>query len=186
MSSAPILGAERTEPSLESIFRAELPYVWNALRRLGIPERDRTDVAHDVFVAVHRQLETYDASRPVRPWLFGFAFRCASDYRRKAHRVHEVLAHEGDTPANEMPSTRPPADDVLGTNDLLSKALDALDVEKRALIILHELEERPVPEISRALGIPLQTVYSRLNSAREELASAVRRLSRPGEKGSAK
>ena len=41
-----------------------------------------------MFVEVFRNLHRYDPARPLRPWLFAFAFRFASDYRRLArHRV---------------------------------------------------------------------------------------------------
>ena len=37
-----------------------------------------------------RRVADYDPARPVRPWLFGFAFRVASRFRRRAYRRHEV------------------------------------------------------------------------------------------------
>ena len=63
------------------LFAAEFDYVWASLRRLGVNERDVEDIAHDVFLHVYRKLGSYDPKRPVRPWLFGFAYRAASDYR---------------------------------------------------------------------------------------------------------
>jgi hypothetical protein len=56
-------GVER----LERIYEEQFSYVWNTLRRLGIAERHLEDVAHDVFVVVHRQLDRYDPARPLKP-----------------------------------------------------------------------------------------------------------------------
>ena len=64
-------------PSLTDIYAAEVRWLWRVLWRLGVPERDLEDVAHDVFVVVHRKLPDYDPTRPLRPWLFGICFRVA-------------------------------------------------------------------------------------------------------------
>jgi RNA polymerase sigma-70 factor, ECF subfamily len=163
-------------PEFRAIFESELGYVWNALRRLGVPERDRSDVAHEVFVAVHRHLASYDPSRPVRPWLFAFAFRCASAYRRAARNRFETFSEKGVNTEELAPDPAPPVDDALGARALLAKALLHLDEDKRALVIMHELEGWPVAEIAHALGVPVQTIYSRIRAAREELTTILRRL----------
>ncbi|AKU96087.1 RNA polymerase sigma factor RpoE [Labilithrix luteola] len=59
---------------------------------------------------------------------------------------------------------------------ILHALLDELDDEKRAVFVLAELEEKSVPEISEALGVNVNTVYSRLRAARQELERAVQRL----------
>jgi RNA polymerase sigma factor (sigma-70 family) len=95
--SAPTKGVEparslnEARPTFRSVFDGELNFVWNTLRRFGVAERDLEDLAHEVFVVVDRQLGSYDPSRPLRPWLFTIAFRCASDYRRLARHRHETL-----------------------------------------------------------------------------------------------
>ena len=75
-------------PDFGTFFDREFSYVWNTLRRLGIHERDVEDISHEVFLRVYGQWAAYDPSRAARPWLFGFAYRAAADYRRLArHRV---------------------------------------------------------------------------------------------------
>jgi RNA polymerase sigma-70 factor (ECF subfamily) len=155
------------------VFETEAPYVWTTLRRLGVPDRDRADVTHDVFVAVHRQLHTYDSARPLRPWLFGFAFRYASDYRKRARHHHEVFVDE---PAEPRQPTVPPVDDQVATRSLLERLLQHLDEDKRVVVVMHEIEGWPVPEIAAMLGVPVQTAYSRLRAARIALTQALSRL----------
>ena len=48
------------------------------LRRLGVPAAEVEDLAHDVFVVLHRNWPTLDTERPLRPYLFGVAFRIVS------------------------------------------------------------------------------------------------------------
>jgi RNA polymerase sigma-70 factor (ECF subfamily) len=154
------------------LFESELTYVWHALRRLGVPERDRIDVAHDVFVAVHRHFADYDPARPLRPWLFGFAFRSASDYRRRARHRFELMGVD----AADTIDTSARHDEASAERDLLERALERVDEEKRAVLILHDIEEHTMSEISDALGIPMPTGYSRLHAGRARLAAALREL----------
>jgi RNA polymerase sigma-70 factor (ECF subfamily) len=160
-------------PNFSTIFRSEFDYVWNSLRRLGVPVRDLEDLAHDVFFRVYERLADYDVARLLRPWLFGFCFRVASDYRRRFSNRREVL--NGET---ETQDTAPTALDRLvqaETMTLAQTALNGVEIERRAVFILHEIDGCTVPEIASALGLPLNTGYSRLRLAREEFHAALHR-----------
>jgi RNA polymerase sigma-70 factor (ECF subfamily) len=159
--------------SFESIFEAEFDYVWNSLYRLGVHERDLEDVTHDVFLDVHRRFADYDPVRHVRPWLFAFAFRAASDYRRRAHQRWEIIAEV------DCGDRAPLADEQLALRDdlrLVRAALEKIALERRAVFIAHDIDGCPVPEIANNLSIPVNTAYSRLRLARSEFAQAVARL----------
>ena len=56
---------------------------------------------------------------------------------------------------------------------VLDRALATIEVARRAVLVLHEIEEMTAPEIAEVLGIPLNTVYSRLRVARVELEAAL-------------
>jgi RNA polymerase sigma-70 factor (ECF subfamily) len=160
----------------EAIFEAELSYVWTSLRRLGVHARDLEDVAHEVFMRAYENLSRYDPARPIRPWLFAFAFRFASDDRRLAR--HRTELYGDDEPGR---SGMPDAEQALVQRQreaLVAAALDAIEIERRAVFILHELDEEPMPAVVETLGIPLNTGYSRLRVAREEFTTALRRLTR--------
>lgn len=60
--------------------------------------------------------------------------------------------------------------------ELVLTALQALDLERRVVFILHDLEEQPMREISDALDVPAKTLYARLAVAREQFTAAVRRI----------
>ena len=160
-------------PSFAQMFEAELDYVWHSLRRLGVPERDVEDLTHDVFFRVYERLADYDSERPLRPWLFGFAFRVASDYRRRFSNRREFLG-KGAEPADPAPNALEHLVQAEAL-DLARVALDTVDIEQRAVFILHDIDGCAVPEIARVLTIPLNTAYSRLRLAREQFQSAVRR-----------
>ena len=166
-------------PDFPSIYRSEFPYVWKTLRRLGAPAQDLEDLAHDLFVVVHRHLNDFDPDRPLRPWLFGIAVRVVSDFRRSPRSAREILGETAE-PVDGAPS---PHERLEGTEAraVLMKALDGLDLDRRAVFVMHELDEIPVPEIASTLGIPLNTAYSRLRLARADVAAAIQRF-RAGER----
>ena len=172
-ASAPLAAPARESPGFRAIFEANFTSIWTLLRRLGVAERDRDDITSEVFFRVHERLHTYDASRPIRPWLFAFAVRAASDYRRLARHKREVYEHF------DAPSSAYPPDEAAIAREkqrLVLAALDKLDLEKRAVFVLHEFDGCSVPEIAEALGIPEGTAYTRLRAAREQFAAAVRHL----------
>ncbi len=163
-----------TRARASALFAEHCDYVWNALRRLGVRHEDLEDLTHDTFVAVYKQWSGYDSSRPLRPWLFGFALRVASDHRRLARHRFEA-----------SPADHEPHDDAPNAAELLLQkeretlahtALAAVELSRRAVFILHELDGSTVPEIAAAFRIPVATAYSRLRLAREDFAAAVKRL----------
>jgi RNA polymerase sigma-70 factor, ECF subfamily len=181
----PLRGArvEAVEPAsvvgFPAVFEAHFDYVWSSLRRLGVRENDLEDVTHDVFLSVSGKLRDFDARRPLRPWLFGFAFRRASDYRKLARNRFEVF-ETGAEPRDPAPDPLERAIEHEGLC-VARAALETLELGRRAVFILHDLDGVPMPEIAQELGIPVNTAYSRLRLARGELAHAVKRL-RSGDK----
>lgn len=169
------LGALDT--SFERVFREHLGYVWNALRRLGVREADVPDLAHDVFLTFHRRRDAFDTTRPLRPWLFGIAARVASDHRKLArHQREELRADAEPGPGDDGEATVASRE----TRRLVLQALQRVDEERRAVLVMHDIEGHTMPEIVEALGIPLNTGYSRLRLARGEFAAAVRELDPEG------
>jgi len=164
----------------QDVYRAELQYVANVVRRLGVEPGWVEDLTHDVFVAAFRRQDAYDPSRPIRPWLFSFALKRVSAFRERAQTTREVRGAVAPDVADEAPA----ADQRIASRqsrDLVLQALDALDLEKRAVFVLHEIDGCPIPQAAEALGIPLNTAYSRLRRGRELFEEAVRALQKAGE-----
>jgi RNA polymerase sigma-70 factor, ECF subfamily len=127
---------------------------------------------------VQRHLDDYDPTRPIKPWLFGFALRIISQHRRRGRRHKEGPGETGNAvdPA-------PLADERLAIEDdqrLVLAALGAIEPERRAVFVLYELDGVTIDEIAHTLSIPVTTTYSRLRVARAEFRAAVTRLRRGG------
>ena len=175
-SSQKALEEPRPEaPSFRFLFETEFSYVWNTLRRLGVLEADVLDQTQEVFLVVHSLLPDYDASRPVRPWLFAIAYRLACRHRSLARHRREVRGDAPYEPIDRAPSAEQTLEQA-EARELLLEAIQGIELPRRAVFILSEVEEQPMTEIANALQIPVNTAYSRLRLAREDFADAARRI----------
>jgi RNA polymerase sigma-70 factor (ECF subfamily) len=153
--------------TVAEVFREHAPFVWRALRRLGVREADVEDACQEVFVVVHRRLGDFEGRSSVRTWVYGICVRVASDWRKRAHVRREIVTDT--TPEPEPDSGRDPQR-ALATREarrILDRILDELDDDKRAVFVLYEIEQLGMAEVADSLGCPLQTAYSRLHAARK-------------------
>jgi RNA polymerase sigma-70 factor, ECF subfamily len=161
-----------------AVYDAHVAFVWRNLRRLGVMDRDVEDKCQEVFVVAHRRWEEFaDRGHGPRAWLFQIVLRVASDARR--HRRRHPVDPDGGI-AQERQSIEAPQAAVVARKqalDLLDRALASIDMGRRAVLVLHEIEQMTAPEIARTLELPLNTVYSRLRVARVELDAELARLS---------
>jgi RNA polymerase sigma-70 factor (ECF subfamily) len=165
----------------DSVFTESSPFVWRVLGRLGVDRADLGDVCQEVFLVVHRRLADYDGRAPVRSWLYGICVRAAADYRRRAHRHHERLYRH--PPEQSAAASQHREVELEQAQARLRQVLDTLDLPKREVFVLYELEELPMSDIARLLGCPLQTAYSRLHAARKVVIEAFRAARSEGEVG---
>ncbi len=176
--AAPASGGPK---DFRALYEAEFSYVWSSLRRLGAPSAHIEDLAHDTFVTAWRRMGDFDSSRPIRPWLFGIAFRVASDFRKRAFHRREV-SEENLEQLGAEDDRASPVDHVAAreARELVLRALDSMPIERRAVFVMHELDGHAAPEIAEAMAIPLNTAYSRLRLARQDFAAAIKRIQAEG------
>lgn len=160
----------------EQVYAEHFELVWRSVRRLGVPEASVDDAVQDVFVVVHRQLATFEGRSSLRSWLFGIVRWVVKDHRRRARRKEQ--GHE-ELPAGGLPDPEAatPAEAMARAQavETLYALLGALADDKREVLVMAELEQMSAPEIAGALGINVNTVYSRLRAARGAFNEAVAR-----------
>lgn len=167
-------GRESVQPAdFQTIYRDHFPVVWKRLARLGVPPAELDDVTQEVFLAVHRKLGELRDPRALSAWITGFAIRAASDTRRRLKRKGESTEV-----SESMPDTHRTDADVERQQGLavLQRVLSQLSDELREAFVLIELEEMSGPEVASALGVNLNTVYSRLRLARVAFNALVAEL----------
>jgi RNA polymerase sigma-70 factor (ECF subfamily) len=162
------VGEQVNHPCLEA-FEGQFNYLVRTLRRLGAHRDDVEDLAHEVFIVLYQSWDKYDSSRPLRAYLFGIAFRVTANYNRKRKReVPYSLMEAGDL--------GPRPDQLLETHQaraLVLRALKRVPLQRRAVLIMHDIDKIPMTEIAANLSIYRFTGYSRLRKARKEFAATV-------------
>ncbi|WP_169928016.1 RNA polymerase sigma factor [Labilithrix luteola] len=152
-------------------------YVWKTARRLGVRSTELDDVVQETFLTIHKLLDTYESRGTERAWLFSVLFRIVQRHRRSRGRWSALV--EGGTDVDRFPSSSAHGPEKKAetseTVRVLKTILDNLEPEKRAVLILADLEDRPVHEIAEILGINRHTAASRLRAARAYLEAAMAR-----------
>lgn len=148
----------------------EVDYVHRSLRRLGVVRSELDDVTQEVFLVVLRRWSDFDSSRPIRPWLFGIAYRTALSHSRKFRRESAVGTLDD--------QLHPQADggEQHESRALVLAALERIPLARRAVFTLHCIDGVEMKDVAKELGLPLFTAYARLKKAREEFEGAVRAL----------
>ena len=167
---APLTGVD-VPANLETVYDTWADFVWLTLQRLGVRHADLEDLCHDVFLVAHRKFNEFDGRVKINAWLFGICLRVAANYRRRARFRLEYAAgsmnHDEDPLTIAPSSTRP--DDEFARREAQARAeaiLHRMDLTKRAVFLMFEIEGMSCQEIADQIGVPIGTVYSRLHGAR--------------------
>jgi len=156
---------------LAQLYRDHYDFVWTSLRRFGLRQSAVDDALQEVFLVVYRRLPEFEGSTGHRAWLFAIALRVAREARRRDARfwLEEPLTVVA-------PSVHPDEGAVLRQRvRLLDTLLGALNDEQREVFVMAEVEGFSAPEIAQALGVKLNTVYSRLRLGRVRFERALAR-----------
>jgi RNA polymerase sigma-70 factor (ECF subfamily) len=141
----------------DELFRRHWRSVWQAAYAVTGRRELANDAAQEAFVRAISSLDTFDANRPLRPWVTKIAVNAAIDELRREGRL--TLTDEPE-PTPVEPAER--QDDVL-------EAVARLSSDRRVVLALHYWLDYSTPEISELLDLPLGTVASRLSRALNEL-----------------
>jgi RNA polymerase sigma-70 factor (ECF subfamily) len=148
-------------------------FVWRSLRRLGVPEAALDDAAQDVFLVAFRRTGEFEGRSSVRTWLFGIAW----------NRTRELLRGARRRPEEPLPEFMPAAPGIDQEQaaiqrealEFVYRVLDELAPERRAVLVMADVEEMTAVEIAEILAIPVNTAYSRIRLARRDFELAFKR-----------
>jgi RNA polymerase sigma-70 factor (ECF subfamily) len=162
------VGAHGVELDFESVYSEHFDFIWRAVRGLGVPVGIVDDVTQDVFLVVHRKLDSLESPAALRSWLFGIARRVCKDYRRANERRGPHLELNDQ---REVDGGLDPHDTVSNRQSLkvVERYVEGLDEERRALFFLAMVEGLSIAEVSDTLGLNANTTYSRVRVMRREL-----------------
>jgi RNA polymerase sigma-70 factor (ECF subfamily) len=168
--------ASRPELNLAQVYAQHFRYVWRCLRSLGVREPSLDDALQDVFVVVQRRFPEFDGRAELRTWLYAIALRVGRKYRARAAREPQPLEDESERVEPIAPGDTERVAESKQRLRFARLALGSLDDDKREVFVLARIEQMSAPEIAAIIGIPLNTVYSRLRLARDAFDAAILRL----------
>jgi len=150
-------------------------YVYNIVRDYHLTQ----DLAQEIFVKVHRKFFSYDSRHPFSTWLLKIAHNHAIDYlrRQKLETVSIEASAESGILADHLRSAYPtPSVQYEKTlqKEGVREAIFSLPVDFRSVIVLRYLDRVKLEEIAWILNVPLGTVKSRINRARQLLQSRLK------------
>lgn len=127
----------------------------------------------EVFLIAHRNGGYQPGPAKPTTYLASIAFRLVHTERRK-RRVRSFVELNEER-VGHASGGGDPERDSLHREQLrrLDRALDQLDEDKRAVLVLADVQGETVVSIAAALGINLDTAYSRLRAARRQFREAV-------------
>jgi RNA polymerase sigma-70 factor (ECF subfamily) len=150
--------------------------IYGFLRRF-LNDRDLVDdVFQETFLQLYVSRDTFDQSKPLRPWLFTIAANKAKDALRRSQRVDATNLgslfdsdeHSIDDVLNTLDyDEHMPYDDLIReeTAAQVKRVIARMPAKLREILILAYFHKFPYGEIAGILGIPVGTVKSRLHIA---------------------
>jgi len=127
------------------------------------------DAAQEAFVRAWQHLPSYQPRSPFRNWVYRIATNVALDVLRRERETVDVdalpLAASDEGPEAAVEGKE--------RGEWVRQAVLALPPASRAVLVLREYEGLSYREIADTLGIPIGTVMSRLNYARNRLRESL-------------
>jgi RNA polymerase sigma-70 factor (ECF subfamily) len=156
----------------EALYREHFDFVWRNARRLGCTDDWVDDATHEVFLIAARRLAEFEGRANVRTWLFSITLRVVQRLRRdRARYAAKIQSYSRAHGTEQADVPQEKTDDAAYLRELLLR----LDEDKRAVVILVELEGMTSAEAAQTLELKQGTVDSRLRAARMALTAMIER-----------
>lgn len=168
---------ERRRVTVAEVHQQHGEFIWKTLYRMGVRPPHLEDVYQEVFIVVHRRLDSYAGRCAITTWLFEVCFRVSAGYRRRAHFRREELVPDPASASRAAAPTSTPERELekVQAAHRLHGLLRAIKLDQRVVFTMFELEGMTCDQIGESIGVPVGTVYSRLHRARKAFLRALSR-----------
>ena len=147
--------------------------VYNAVYRMvGSPE-DAWDIVQDAFLKAYENLPQFRGASSFYTWLFRIAVNLALTFRRRSRRLRlvrptkeEMSIEMSRSQAGRLVDRPEAAMESAERERLVGEALESLDGDHRAAVVLRDIEGLDYRTIAEILDVSTGTVKSRIHRAR--------------------
>lgn len=162
--------------SFEALLRPHVEYLHRLAWRFTGSTADAEDLVQDVLLKLYPRSRQLAAVEQLRPWLAKVLYRAYVDFaRRQARSPVVALGSDGEgdgNPLDGLPATEDGPPEFAERGELRARllaALQRLNPEQRAVVVMHDIEGYALEELESILQTPLGTLKSRLHRARQQL-----------------
>ncbi|HTY13928.1 MAG TPA: sigma-70 family RNA polymerase sigma factor [Candidatus Omnitrophota bacterium] len=135
--------------------------VWRLASRYVFTREDREDLFQEIFVNIHRALPRFRGESSLSTWIYRIAVNASINHLKKQKR-HAMLK-------KMLAGLRIVEDEIQIVETELGdfKPLNKLNPRQRMILLLSDVEDKKLEEISSIMGLPVGTVKSNLHRARD-------------------
>ena len=164
----------RSELDIDAIYAEHAPFIARVLVRLVGDGPHVDDLLQETFLVAYRKRSSFDGRSALRTWLYAIAARLAMRHRRGAGRFLRAIGLFADEPER---ISADPVDELERARaaQAVRAVLDLLPFKQREVVVLYELEELDGAEIAEIVGIPINTVWTRLHHGRKRFGELMRK-----------
>ncbi len=164
--------------AIAALYRRHSPFIYRYVLRLSRDNAVAEEITQEVFLALLRQTDRYDAQRAaLSTWLCGIARRQLWRHLERSQRFVPIDSMDSNAEPFDPPSPDDdPAEQLTRAEAIATvrEGLEDLPLLLKEVVILCELEELTYQQVALILAIPIGTVRSRLHRARARLATLLR------------
>ena len=158
--------------AMQVLFARHHVRVYRFVLRLVSNQSVAEDLIGDVFLDVWRQADKFEGRSAVATWILAIArFKALSVLRK---RPEEKLDDEAAAAIEDQADDPEVAMQKKDKSEVLRKCLQALSPEHREIIDLVYYHEKSIEEVAEVVGIPENTVKTRMFYARKKLAELLK------------
>ena len=159
------------QAALDALYTRHAAVLLRYLRQLTRDTLEAEEILQDTFVAAWTSAKRFEERSTVRTWLFSIARR----QWRDRHRRHALdLAPDADLDQLTDPAPTPDENALAAVaSEELSALVERLSPAHRDVLALAFVDELSYAEIAQVLDMPVGTVKSRLNHAKQALKKLV-------------
>jgi len=153
--------------AFEEVVRRTYRHVYTQALRIVGDRHEAEDVAQEAYIRVFRGLAGFRGEAQFETWLYRIVANAAITHLRRKSRLGELSLDKEDERTEIPADVR--VDDQAADREELSRALAALPVSLRSVVVLKDVYGLPHKEIAELLGTTEGAVKVRLHRARRRL-----------------
>jgi RNA polymerase sigma-70 factor (ECF subfamily) len=156
--------------AFEALYREHSPRLFALARRMTGSPHESEDLLQEIFLQVHRKLDSYRGDAALGTWLYRLAIRQCLDFLRSRQGRMSAASRSLEDEGSYMPSIH----ETPGARIDIERAVALLPQGCRTAFVLHDVEGLEHKQIAEMLGVSESTSKSQVFKARIKLRAMLR------------